>query len=438
MTSFPPLATAVQQVLTTAAEEAAAASACVQRVRRFSGATLVQTLVLGCLATPEPRLTDLTRMAATLGVTVSPQAIAQRFTPELVTCLAQVLDATVARLITADPVAIPVLARFAGVYVLDTSTIRLPSELAAMWPGCGNGSHHPAAALKLGVRWDLLHGTLAGPLLETGRTHDLRCAITSEPLPPGSLRLADLGFWSVKDLAHQQDDGILWLSRLQAQTAVLTPDGERFDLDAHLATTTATELEWEVCLGATTRAPARLLAQRVPPAVAATRRRRIRAEAKRRGQTPRHHRLDRADWLLLVTNVPADCLSLAEAVVLMRARWQIELLFKLWKSQGHIDEVRSANPWRVLAELYAKLVAMVLQHWTMVRGCWHVIGRSLVTAAAIVRSYAMPIALALGQPRHLRRVLARLGDALAQGTRHTRRRKHPGLTDLLLACEAAP
>ena len=136
MTSLPPLATAVQQVLITAAEEAAAASACVQRVRRFTGATLVQTLVLGCLATPEPRLTDLTRMAATLGVTVSPQAIAQRFTPELVTCLAQVLDATVARLITADPVAIPVLARFAGVYVLDTSTrcgVPIPG---GSWPNC--------------------------------------------------------------------------------------------------------------------------------------------------------------------------------------------------------------------------------------------------------------------------------------------------------------
>lgn len=436
MSSLPQLATAVQQVLTTAAEDAAAASACVQRVRRFTGATLVQTLVLGCLATPEPRLTDLTRMAATLGVEVSPQAIAQRFTPETVTCLASVLETVVHHLFSADPVAIPVLARFTGVYVLDTSTIRLPPALAALWPGCGNGSHHPAAALKLGVRWDLLHGTLAGPLLETGRTHELRCAIATEPLPPGSLRLADLGFWSVKELAHQQADDVLWLSRLQAQTAVLTPDGDRFDLDAHLATTTAPELEWEVCLGATTRVPARLLAQRVPLAVAETRRRRIREEAKRRGQTPRQHRLDRADWLLLVTNVPADRLSLAEAVVLMRARWQIELLFKLWKSQGHIDEVRSANPWRILAELYAKLVAMVLQHWTILLGCWHIIGRSLVTAAATVRSYAMSIALALNQPRHLRRVLARLCETLAQGNRHNRRRKHPGLCDLLLAREA--
>jgi hypothetical protein len=36
--------------------------------------------------------------------------------------------------------------------------------------------------------------------------------------------------------------------------------------------------------------------------------------------------------------VPTRLLALEEALEIGRVRWQIELLFTLWKSQGGIDE----------------------------------------------------------------------------------------------------
>ncbi|HZR43027.1 MAG TPA: hypothetical protein VFB12_23105 [Ktedonobacteraceae bacterium] len=42
-----------------------------------------------------------------------------------------------------------------------------------------------------------------------------------------------------------------------------------------------------------------------------------------------------------------DLLSLQEALVLLRQRWQMEMLYQLWKQYGRIDEWRTANPWRV-------------------------------------------------------------------------------------------
>ena len=432
MSSLAQLTTAVQTVLTTQAEQAAQQAKCVQRRRRFTGALWVQTLVLGCLQTPATTLTHLAQMAAILGVVVTPQAIAQRFTPATVACLRQVLEAVVQHRISADPVAVAVLSRFAEVAVVDTTTIALPAELAAHWPGCGNGSGHPAAALKLGVGLELRQGTLRGPGLEAGRTHDRCCAIAQPELPAGALRIADLGFWSVPDLAAIAADGGFWLSRLQAQTAVLTPEGIDLRLDHLLATTPDATLELEIRLGTTLQLPARLLAQRVPPQVAEERRRRIRDDAKRRGHTPRQARLQRADWQLLVTNVPAARLSVDEALVLMRARWQIELLFKQWKQDGRIDEARTRNSLRVLAEVYAKLIAMVLQHWTVVLGGWGIVNRSYAKAAHVVRAFAVPIGQSLGSRRALRTTLDRLLTAIAHSGTQNPRRTHPNLSQLLV------
>ena len=74
-----------------------------------------------------------------------------------------------------------------------------------------------------------------------------------------------------------------------------------------------------------------------------------------------------ADWTILITDAPAKRLRFEEALVLLRERWQMELLYKLWKQHGQVDEWRTSNPWRVLCELYAKLIGVLLQHWLIVR-----------------------------------------------------------------------
>lgn len=43
-----------------------------------------------------------------------------------------------------------------------------------------------------------------------------------------------------------------------------------------------------------------------------------------------------------------------------------------------VDEWRTANPWRALCELYAKLIGVVLQHWLIVLFAWQDAQRSLV------------------------------------------------------------
>jgi hypothetical protein len=276
----------------------------------------------------------------------------------------------------------------------------------------------------------LVAGRLAA-LPSAGRAQDKSSALQHAPLPEGALRITDLGFWSLAVLQGIADRGAYFLSRLHLQTAVFAADGDRLDLVDWLGRQKRNRLSVAVRLGIEAQVAARLLAVRVPHRVAEARRAKIRADAKREGQTPSAVKLALAGWTLLVTNAPPEVLAIREALVLARARWQIELLFKLWKSDGHLDEWRSADPDRVLCEVYAKLTAMVIQHWVLLVGCWAFVDRSLTQAARAVRDRAVALILVLASHRGVVAVLAAIGRGLAAGGRIASRRKKPSLFQLL-------
>lgn len=80
----------------------------------------------------------------------------------------------------------PILGRFSGVYVYDGSVVGLPEALREEWPGLGgNGPAVGAAALKIGVRLELLGGELYGPVL--GWRRAVGCSSTARsPAPPSN------------------------------------------------------------------------------------------------------------------------------------------------------------------------------------------------------------------------------------------------------------
>lgn len=435
MPTLAQITTAMQEVLTTVAETAARATTFVQRQRKLSGSTFCQTLVFGWLANPDATLDQVTQTAAALGVAITPQALDQRFTEPATRCLKQVFTAAVQQVLAADPVAIPLLARFAGVYVQDSSTLTLPDVLADTWRGCGNGTQPVTAAVKLHVRLELRTGALEVQL-QPGSAAD-QAAVFAHDVPTGALRLADLGYWRLAELHRLDQRGVVWLSRLQTQTALVVA-GQRCDLTTRLAAQPQPHLDLPIHLGADYQLPARLLAVRVPQEVADQRRRRLRADAKRKGRTVSAARLTLAAWTILVTNAPATLLSLAEALVLGRIRWQIELLFKLWKSHGRIDESRSTKPWRMLCEVYAKLIAMLLQHWLFLIGCWAYPDRSLMKAAHTVQQHALHLASSFGCQARLCTALATIQRCLGAGCRMNRRKQAPNAYQLLLNLTEEP
>jgi Transposase DDE domain len=350
----------MRRVLTTVAEEAARQSGFVRRRRKLSGSTFVQALVFGWLANPDATAEERAQTAFVRGVRISAHGLDKRCDERAAECLRRVLAAAVGELLMAsDPVAIPILRRFSGVYVYDGSVISLPAALREAWPGCGGSAPagESVAALKIGCRLELLGGQLYGPVLQAGREHERALELGAEELAPGALRLADLGFFDLGLFRLLDEKGGYWLSRFKAGTAVFLEDApeRRLEMSSYLkglAKEGERYHERRVRLGLRQRLPARLLLVRLPEAVAEGRRRRLRFRAKRRQEgRVSAERLELAGWECLITNAPPDLLGVREAPVLMRARWQIERLFDLWKQHGHLDKTRSEKPHRVLCEV---------------------------------------------------------------------------------------
>ena len=99
-----------------------------------------------------------------------------------------------------------------------------------------------------------------------------------------------------------------------------------------LATVEGQLLERPICLGAKERVAARLIASRVPEAIVNERRRKARKNAKKKGDTPSQAHLTLLAWNLFITNVPPTIWKTETVLKVYPLRWQIELIFKSWKS----------------------------------------------------------------------------------------------------------
>ena len=165
-------------MLTTAADQAGRATRFVQRQSKLTGAKFVQTLVFAWWDNPDATYEQLAQTATALGVPTTPQGLDNRFTAEAADLLKQTLENAVQHAIAADPVMIPLLQRFNGVYVQDGTTIPLPAAVATPWPGCGGSTPEgSSAALKAHVQFNLRDGHLTHLDLQAGRakTKPLRC-----------------------------------------------------------------------------------------------------------------------------------------------------------------------------------------------------------------------------------------------------------------------
>ena len=427
------VAATIQNVLGPEAEELGRATGVIQRRRKFTAVSLLRMLVLTLLRKPDAKATDFQSTAAQLGLDVTSTAVENRFTPQLVGFLRAVLERTVLRVLAASPQTVDLLNKFTSVRIGDSSTIALPDELADQFPGCGGilrGAGRDEDPPAVGLPHRLDPPTANHPR----RASDATNPIAQEVAPAGSLSLFDLGYFCLDRFQNLTRAGAFWISRLQHGTSVFDAQGQPLALLQYLRQQTGSgPIDVSVLLGMSHRLPCRLIALRVPQEVADRRRQKAYVKAQKHGRVPSREYLEWQDWTIFVTNCEPELLTWEAVVVLYRARWQIELMFKLWKSHNRLATHRAgAAAEEQLAVVYVKLIAVLVQHWILLTATWCECRRSLMKAAAIIADWVTLLIDALDDLDRLIAILSRMKDVLLKaGARVQNRNIHPSLSQLL-------
>ena len=423
----------LQTVFCKAPVEANAKLPVILRKRKFSAVTLAQTFILALLKNPRANSEQIAQMAATLGVEVTASAVEQRYGAALEGFFRSLFESIAKTVIKGDEALASTLERFTEVKLIDSSVISLPESMAGQFPGCGGGAGKNKAALKLQTEMDLRTGTFECVQVEAGKSPDQGTDRQHVAPKPGSLRIADLGYLSIAVLTMISQSGAFFLSRLQHVFNVDAGDGNGpINLIKFLHCHNESQIDQWVTIGRGTTLHCRLIAWRVPKEIAARRRRRLRKTKAKKGRQPSEQALVACDWNYLVTNLDSTQLSVPEAIVLYRGRWQIELLFKRWKSGCKIDLLDGRTDQISMTRFWIRLCGALLQQWLVAISGWS--SQQVASFAKIAIAVRdLPIAFALSgfELEKLVETLTRFKSVTRVTCRRTKRRKTPGFIELL-------
>ncbi len=327
--------------------------------------------LFSCLGQASALELTLNAQASSFSQPVSRQAIDQRYNPAAVDYFKAAFEETLATTLAwkSDSLMTQKLRQhFPAIRLFDSTQCACSDALAQIFPACGGDAS--GAGFKVLLSYDYVAGQLYPLDVLPAKCSDQGLALTAtQYIQSGELGLFDKGFYKALALrrVHQSGGYFLlpfphsvsaWL--LDAQGQVQAP----LDLAEQLRASTQNCVEWSaVQLGQTEVSrlgPVRLVAYRLPQDKASRQRAILRENCRRQGRQVTQRALDLAGWLILLTNAPAERLPSATLAYLYRVRWQIELVFKQWKSVLRLDVLVSQNQFRVQCEVWARLLAALL------------------------------------------------------------------------------
>jgi hypothetical protein len=368
-----------------------------------TGAGFAQALVLGGLAHPEGTRKQLHHQATQAGMQVSLQGLDQRFNEKSVIFMRRLLEAGMSQMVQSETKN-SILPQFNGVYITDCTRL--------VWARVG---------VKMAVRLELQQGQLEANFMDL-KQNDQRAAVIDYPLPQGALHLNDLGFFKLQRLRDWGEQGVYWLVRYKAGTSLYDLEGKRLDLKTLL--TGSETLSQQVYIGkGSNQVWAELRAAPLCGEALTKRHARLKEQARLDQRPLSARQQEIAGWTLYLTNIPD--LSFAQAHILARTRWQIEMLFKLWKSHSKVLISRSADPIRQQCEGYAKLLGVLIAHWLLLVAGWQPQRLGALDALRILHTHMTLFHQALARPSRFRPFFRNLTDELALASPRSKRRNNP-------------
>ncbi len=258
---------------------------------------------------------------------------------------------------------------FDNIYVTDSTSFQLPAKLASFY--CSNGGDTTGSSIKIHQTVELQTFSIKELQIGDGNEPDVNYQPSSSvSWGTNSLYIRDLGYYKFAVFEEIASKGDYFLSRYKTNTNLYVKNEKGkyvvLDLNAHLKSldgkSGASDLT--IYIGKS-KVQGRLICEAVPQEVKAQRLEKYRQCHQR--QSKKHRKWEMTEqkkllcgYNLFITNTPEEKLPTDLVFLIYSLRWQVELLFKIWKSLLHIHQVEQMNIFRFECFLYGRLIFILL------------------------------------------------------------------------------
>ncbi len=299
-------------------------------------------------------------------VDISKQGIDQRFNESAMryiqSLMSKVLTTQVSQLID-----IGWLNLFTRVNVKDSSKFDLPPKLKDMLPGFGGSASEAGACIQ--YEFELKTGQITDLTITPANRPDSTDALaTKGSVMKGDLTIRDLGYFALEYFTTAKKEEAFFLSRLHAKIIVYEMKGDEFEelnfgqLYHMMKRNHYDKLDKEVYIGKDAKLPVRLIIELMPDEVYNTRMQNVNKYNKKKGRQTSKDYSNRARFNLFISNIPLEKINGEAIAKIYKIRWQIELVFKIWKSIFGLDNITPMKYERLMCTLNVRLL-LVLVNW---------------------------------------------------------------------------
>ena len=298
------------------------------------------------------------------GLKIAKQSIDGRFTGEAVAFVLDVLKEVLERQLS-NVFCAEFLPQFNQVCIKDSTKFNVDNRLSGHYKGTGARPGTTKACVCIQYEYDLRSGKILDLNVTEGVRNDaMDAAQTKEKINKTDLILRDLGYYNLSILAGFAKAGAFFISRLNTSTLIYdlgqTESLKFKELYAYMRKHKITSCEKQVLVSKKDQEELRLIVAIVPDHVYEERIKKVNKYNKVKGWKTTDDYKVRCRFNLFITNVSYENISLEEIMLLYRLRWQVELMFKNWKSVCAIHKLQPMKYERFTCLLFAKLILIVI------------------------------------------------------------------------------
>lgn len=340
------------------------------RKRKISPKDFITALAFSTLTQKERSLLDISNE---LDCDVSKVAIHKKFNDKAVEFVKSVLAELLAQSLSFDPACKSHKLDFKQLNIKDSTKISLPPQFSDEYPSYGGFKGTNTSLLNIQFEFNLMNNNWKEiKFTKVTQNDQSDSRDTLDDIVEGSLNIRDLGYITTKYLQTVEERNAFYINRLQKVNVYVKEDDkykkidwcEFYENDRNRGFTKVRELE--VYLGKE-KYKTRLILAPLPEKVRSERIRKAAQGGKRSKKSTRYNisqeHKAKLGYTLMITNIPKEKMAVETVLKAYSLRWQVELIFKAWKSNLKLDQIKLVNIYRMKCELYCKLIfALIASH----------------------------------------------------------------------------